>query len=78
MGRSATKGIRIVDIEDLDRIQQRVPQYLLIFNVGTCRTNWGVKARNFTLFTGDFMPMLGNSNLEDNVHLLCVFYRYMV
>jgi hypothetical protein len=78
LGRSATKEIRKVDIEDLDRIQKTLPQYLLIFNVSTCRKDWETKAVNFTAFTGDLMPMSGNGNLEDYAHLLCVLYRYIL
>jgi len=65
-------------MENLDRIQKTLPQYLLMFNVRTCRTHWKAKAGNFTAFTGDLVPMLGNSNLEEYLYLLCVLYRYMV
>jgi len=79
LDRSATKEIRKFDIEDLDRIQKKpLPQYLLIFNIRTCRTHWEAKTGNFTPFIGDIMPVSGNSNLEDYVHPLCVLYRYML
>jgi len=79
LGRSATNEIRKVDIEGLDRTKKKtLPQYLLIFNVRTFRIHWEAKAGNFTPFTGDLMPVSGNSNLEDYVHLLFVLYRYMI